>query len=267
VTAPTSAHAPLLARLQGAPLVLMLDVDGTLAPIAARPEDAAVPPETRAVVAALASAPGVAVALVSGRGAADALRLVGIDGLAAAGNHGFELVTAAGGSRPHPAAAPYAGALAGAVADLRAALHGVEGALVEDKGLTISVHYRLVAEGERPRVEEAAHAAARAHGLHAGDGKLIVELRPPVAIDKGTAVLALASELGGSAPGASLLFAGDDVTDEDAFVSLRAHDPAAVTVHVGSRPDTAAEFRVPDAPAFADLLREIAAARAPAPPR
>jgi trehalose 6-phosphate phosphatase len=235
----------------------MLDVDGTLAPIAPRPEDAAVPPETRAVVAALAGLPATHVAVVSGRAAADALRMVAVPALSAAGNHGFELVTPAGGARAHPEAAPYAAALGGAVADLRARLGGIEGAMVEDKGLTISVHYRLVAPPDAPRVRAAAAEVAAARGLRASDGKLITEIRPPVAVHKGTAVLALAEELGGGAPTAAFFFAGDDVTDEDAFEHLRARYPAAVTVHVGSRPDTAAEFRVPDAPALRELLAAV----------
>ena len=254
----TETATTVVARLHGArPLVLMLDVDGTLAPIAARPEDAAVPPETRAVVAALAARADVRVALVSGRAAADALRMLAIPALSAAGNHGFELVTPGGGARAHPAAAPYEGALRAAVAELRTRLAGVEGALVEDKGPTISVHYRLVAPHATDGVRLAAEEVAAALGLRASGGKLVTEIRPPVAIDKGTAVLALAVELGGDVSGARLFFAGDDATDEDAFEQLRAHHPTAVTVHVGDRESTAAEFRVHDAPALRELLAAL----------
>ena len=249
--------AATLARLRGTPLVLMLDVDGTLAPIAPRPEDAAVPPETRAVVAGLAALPDTRVALVSGRAAADALRLLAVPALAAAGNHGFELVTPAGGTRAHPAAAPYASALRAAVADLRARLGGIEGAFVEDKGLTLSVHYRLVAPDAADRVRTAAEEVAAARGLRASGGKLVTEIRPPVAIHKGTAVLALADELAGGAPGAAFFFAGDDVTDEDAFEQLRGRHPGGVTVHVGSRPDTSAEFQVADVGALRELLAAV----------
>lgn len=253
-----STTIAVLARLHGArPLVLMLDVDGTLAPLAPRPEDAAVPPETRAVVAALAACPDTRVALVSGRAAADALRMLAVPGLAAAGNHGFELVSPGGGARAHPAAAPYASALRAAVAELRDRLAGVEGALVEDKGPTISVHYRLVAPHAADAVRAAAQDVAATLGLRASGGKLVTEIRPPVAIDKGTAALALALELGGAVPSAGLFFAGDDTTDEDAFEQLRAHHPAAVTVHVGDREFTAAEFRVRDAPALRELLAAL----------
>ncbi|CAA9357568.1 MAG: Trehalose-6-phosphate phosphatase [uncultured Gemmatimonadaceae bacterium] len=253
--------AAILPRLAGTPLVLLLDVDGTLAPIAERPEDAVVPSETRQVIAGLARLPGVRVALVSGRAAADALRMVALSGLAAAGNHGFELVGGDGESRVHPAAAPYLSAVRAAAADLREELASVEGAQVEDKGPTVSVHFRRVDPAHAGAVRDAARRAGVRHGLRTGDGKLVVELRPPVEVHKGTAVLTLADELGGGAPSASLLFAGDDVTDEDAFHALRGAHPRAVTVHVGASPHTAAEFAVPDAPALRAVLAAVLAAR------
>lgn len=256
------AVAAAVARLGGArALILLLDVDGTLAPIAGRPEEAAVPPETREVVAALAARPDTRVALISGRAAADALRMLAVPGLAAAGNHGFELVTPRRGARAHPEAAPYHAALRAAAAELRARLAGVDGALVEDKGATLSVHYRQVPPGQADAVRGAAEAVAARHGLRASVGKLVSEIRPPLAIHKGTAALALAVELSEDLPGATLFFAGDDVTDEDAFEQLRAHDRTAVTVHVGDHPHTAAEFRVPDVRALRELLAAVLRAR------
>lgn len=254
----------VLERLRGTPLVLLLDVDGTLAPIAPRPQDAAVPAATRDVLARLAARHDTRVAVVSGRAADDALRLVGVHSIWAAGNHGFEFVTPDGTRHAHPEAAPFAPALREAVADLRAELRAVPGAIVEDKTLTISVHFRLVAGEQVDQVRESAKRVARARGLRASEGKMVVELRPPVLVDKGTAVLTLADALGAHAPSAAVLFAGDDVTDEDAFDRLRRGLPGAVTVNVGTRADTAAEFQVPNPAAFgrvlAALLRERAAA-------
>ena len=253
----TAPATTLLGRLQGTPLVVMLDVDGTLAPIAPRPEDAAVPPATREALAALAAQGDVRLALVSGRAGVDALRVVGIPRLWAAGNHGFELVAPDGRVRAHADAVPYRAAVAAAAAELRDALAGVPGAIVEDKALTLSVHYRLVAPEQVEQVRSAATATAATHGLRASGGKMIVELRPPVAIDKGTAVISLADELGARLAGASVLFAGDDVTDEDAFRALRREIPQAVTVLVGDRPDTHAEFQVPDPDALRSLLATL----------
>ena len=254
--------ATIVARLGGTPLVLLLDVDGTLAPIAPRPEDAVVPSETRQVIAELARRPGVRIALVSGRAAADALRMLALSGLAAAGNHGFELVGRDGQTRVHPDAVPFLSAVRAAAGELRDELAAIDGAQVEDKGPTVSVHYRRVDPAQAAEVRARARAAAARHGLRTGEGKLVVELRPPVAVDKGTAVLTLAEELGAGTPDTSLLFAGDDVTDEDAFRALRASHPHAVTVHVGTSVETAAEFAVPDAPAVRELLAALLASRA-----
>jgi trehalose 6-phosphate phosphatase len=117
------------------------------------------------------------------------------------------------------------------------------------------------AAGEAPRVAAAARAAAARFGLRAGDGKQVVELRAPVAVDKGTAGVALARLLGGDAPGAAVLAAGDDVTDEDLFRRARAELPRAVTVRVGDAAATDAEYRVDDPPAVAALLAAVLAAR------
>jgi trehalose 6-phosphate phosphatase len=188
--------------------------------------------------------------------------MVAVPGIWAAGNHGFEFARPGAEPQAHPDAAPYRAAVAAGAADLTAALAGVTGVLVEDKLLTISVHYRLVSPDAVPTVLAATERVARARNLRARGGKMVVELRPPLQVDKGSAVLALADELGASGAGASLLFAGDDVTDEDAFERLRAEHPHAVTVHVGDRLVTAAEFQLDDTAAFQALLAAVLADRA-----
>jgi trehalose-phosphatase len=258
------SDADVQARLTGTPLVVMLDVDGTLAPIAPRPEDAAVPPRTREAVASVAALPDAHVALVSGRAAADALRMVDVPGLWAIGNHGAEVIAPDGGLRVDAHVAPYEHAVADAVRALSAELGAVPGVLVEDKRWSLSVHYRLAGEADVPAVRAAVEAAAARTGLRVGLGKQVIELRAPVQVHKGTAVLALARELGAELPSASVLFAGDDVTDEDAFVKLRAEAPHAVTVRVSDAAgatETAAEFVVPDPDAVRALLESVAAAR------
>lgn len=261
MTARTATLPALRGRLAGAPLVLLLDVDGTLAPIAAHPDAAAVPVETRAVIERLAARPDVRVALVSGRSAADARRLVGVPAVWAAGNHGFEITAPDGSNAPHPAALAYQAALAAAATELTEALAPIDGAFVEDKGLTLSVHYRLAAPHDAPRVHALATAAGVRHGLRTSEGKMVVEVRPPVPIDKGTAVIALTELLGASTGRAAILFAGDDATDEDGFRSLRAAYPTAVTIHVGPRVDSTAEFTVTGPEALRSLLAAILEAR------
>jgi trehalose 6-phosphate phosphatase len=175
---------------------IFLDVDGVLAPIVERPEDAAVPDETRDEVRRLNGTYAL-VACVSGRTSADARRIVGLDDLVYVGEHGLELEPSAPRWRD----------------DLRAFAESVEWP-VEDKGLTLSFHYRGVDD------EEAAEAfllevaeRARDAGLRPRFGRKVLEVRPPVDASKGTAVRALLEERGLT----RALYAGDDATDLDAF--------------------------------------------------
>ena len=197
---------------------IFLDIDGTLAPIVERAEDARVPDATREALAALAPRYGC-VACVSGRAALEARRLVGLDSIAYAGSHGAELLEPAASEPSVPDAfAEWAPRVrefvAGqAIGDLR----------VEHKGAIVALHWRGV-EHEEERARELAHAAEAA-GFATHFGRKVLEVRPPIPFDKGRAVKALIER---HALAASL-FAGDDVTDLDAF--------AVVTVRVGVRSD------------------------------
>jgi trehalose 6-phosphate phosphatase len=233
----------------------MLDVDGTLAPIAPRPQDATMPGATRRAIATLAARPGVHVAIVSGRGAADARRLVSVGNIWVIGNHGIEVVGPQGETEIVAQAQAFRAAMAQASRRIAAAVTHVAGVILEDKTWTLSVHFRLADAGVIPRLRASLEAIADQYGLRLTEGKGVLELRPPVEHDKGTAVLALARRLGGLVPGTSVIFAGDDQTDEDAFRTLRRHNPDAVTVRVAEDDvPTAAEFRLPDPEAVRRFL-------------
>jgi trehalose-phosphatase len=261
MTLPLIPLLPELAdRLGGSPRIIMLDVDGTLAPIAPRPQDAAVPLATRRAVATLASRPGVHVAIVSGRGAADARRIVSVGNIWVIGNHGLEVMGPEGETEIAPQAQAFRSPMAQASRKLAASLTHVAGVVLEDKVWSLSVHYRLADAAVVPRLRASVEGVAEQHGLRLTEGKGVLELRPPVDHDKGTAVLALARRLGGAVPGASIIFLGDDRTDEDAFQTLRRHSPAAVTVRVGDDDvATAAEFRLPDPEAVRRFLEWLVA--------
>src|SRR5688500_4787819 len=162
-------------RLRGSPRIIMLDIDGTLAPIAPRPPDAAAPPATRRASATLAARPGVHVALVSGRGAADARRLASVGNSWVIGNHGLEVVGPQGETEIAPEAEPYRGALAQASRKIASAVTHVAGVLLEDKTWTLSVHYRLADAGVIPRLKAAIDAIAQQHGLRTTEGKGVYE--------------------------------------------------------------------------------------------
>ncbi|HEY4216624.1 MAG TPA: trehalose-phosphatase [Gemmatimonadaceae bacterium] len=264
---PALPMTPALARrLCGRPLVLLLDVDGTLAPIAPRPEYAVVPLETRAVLTELTALPFAHVILVSGRAADDARRLVGVDDLWVIGNHGFEIARPNEPPTSDDRVQPYLDSVAAAVERSRAIAQTDPGIIVEDKRSTLSVHYRLAHPRVVPELTASVENVARELGLRVTFGKEVLELRPPVDVDKGTASVALANELGALRSGASLLCAGDDRTDEDAFRALRAAQPACVTVRVGAVTNetaqnadlmTLAEFRVADTDEMRELLGAV----------
>jgi trehalose-phosphatase len=235
-------------RLGGSPLVVMLDVDGTLAPIAQRPEDAVVPPDTRRVVAALAAQPNVHVALVTGRAARDARRMVSVANLWVIGNHGCEIATPDGEVSLDPLVAQYGSQIVQASRCIASMVEHVPGLQLEDKGPTLSVHYRRADPGVVPRLRDSIKATATEYGLRLTEGKMVLDLRPPVMIDKGTAILTVARSLGALSDDASLFFAGDDETDEEAFRLLRSRVPRAVTVRVSADPalPTAAQSTVRD---------------------
>ena len=252
-----------LDALAGArPLVLLFDIDGTLAPIVAHPDDARIPDDTRRVLTTLAAAPGVHVGFVTGRAVAGARRMIDVPGAWVVGNHGAESSDGEGRVTVHPEVAAFVPTLRDAVGRLRAALADVPGVLIEDKAFGAAVHYRGVARDRVPDVTAAVDDVARRLGLVRRDGKEVAELRAPVAVDKGTAVRGLAARFGGDGPGAITLFAGDDVTDEDAFVTLNAMRPDAMTIRVGAPNEpTAARYAVDDPTALAALLERLAAAR------
>lgn len=191
---------------------VLLDVDGTLAPIAARPEDAYIPEETRRELARLAGRYAL-VACVSGRPRSDVERMVGVTGVAVVGEHGLEL-------------APEAAAWAGRVAEFA---RGVDWP-AERKPLSVSFHFRRADDQDAARAYLTRVAdAAEADGLVPRWGRMVLEVRPPVAADKGTAVRTLVTRAGVR----RALYAGDDRTDVDAFHGLDGLE-LGVRVAVGS---------------------------------
>jgi trehalose-phosphatase len=265
VTIPALPMTPALSsRLSGSPLVLLLDIDGTLAPIAGRPSDAAVPEPTRLVIDDLARTPGVHVVAVSGRSAQDSRRLIHLDDTWIIGNHGIEIAPPMGPPTPRPEVAPFAQRVADASARASAYTRDIPGVIVEDKQWTLSVHYRLANRDIIPGLTREISAIAHDFGLRLTTGKEVLELRPPIDINKGTASVELVARLGALDGDASLFCAGDDRTDEDMFRELRRAQPRCVTVRVGddlTAPDTSAEFAVPDLEGMRSLLEQILARR------
>ena len=219
---------------------LFLDIDGVLAPIVPRPEDARVPEKTRGELRRLARRYRL-VACVTGRDSAVAREIVGVPELTYAGEHGLELDPRARewGPRIHAFAAdaPWP---------------------EERKPLSVAFHYRTATDEEAARsaLEEIA-AGAREQGFRTRWGRMVLEVLPPIDASKGTAVRSLLEETGLR----RALYAGDDVTDLDGFAALDGLD-LAVRVAVASAESPSelaqrADMQVSDPSAFVEILRQI----------
>jgi trehalose 6-phosphate phosphatase len=246
------------ARARAGRIFVGLDFDGTLAPIVPHPDDAVLPEGMRAVLARLGARPDTLVAILSGRGLADVRARVDVPGLYFAGNHGLE-IEGPGITRLDPVAAQARPELERIAVACRHELADVPGAIVEDKGASLSVHYRLVAERDaRARVRETVRAIAAAHeGVRVQGGKMLVEVRPDVAWHKGAALTYLRRALSDGVD-IPALFIGDDRTDEDAFRALGPNGWGIVVAEMlPAQPDTAARAWLRDPAEVADLLGRL----------
>ncbi|MFO7777255.1 MAG: trehalose-phosphatase [Nitriliruptoraceae bacterium] len=207
-------------------LAVFLDYDGTLTPIVDDPDDALLSDEMRVAITELAAT--TLVAVVSGRDLQDVRGKVGIDGLAYAGSHGFDIRHPDGSSEQ--LAVEALGALDAAQATLEERAGEVEGARVERKRFAIAVHDRQVEDrAQRQRLARIVEEVGRSHEeLRSTGGKRIHELRPDIDWDKGRAIEMLLSEL--DAEDRVPIYVGDDLTDEDGFRAVLARGGIAVVV-------------------------------------
>jgi trehalose-phosphatase len=247
----------LAASLADRPMVVFLDFDGTLSPIVDDP-DAARPTETaRAALARLAGA--VPVAVVSGRDLADVERRVGVGGLWYAGSHGFEVAGPAGQRYEHEPALDALDALDEAERALSSELVGIPGAIVERKRFALSAHYRQVAPDRADEVVDAVDRQAAAHpGLRVAGGRRVAELRPDLDWGKGRALRWVLDQIDPDGR-ATPVYAGDDLTDEDALAEIRGSGCGIVvrSDEHGDRP-TAARWAVEGPEELGRLLERLA---------
>ena len=242
--------------------VVLLDYDGTLTPIVARPELALLSPGMRDTLRRLAAR--LPVAVVSGRDVAVVAQLVGVEGLAYAGSHGLDIIGFGQGAPRLQAARDFLPQLAAAESALRQATAGIAGALVERKQFSVALHVRLVAPAARAAAESVVEQVARAQpSLRRERGKMVFELRPDIDWDKGRAVCWLLESLGREL--SSALFVGDDLTDEAAFRALAGRG-LGVVVGATDRP-TAADLRLGSPEEVQTLLGRLADAAPAGRPR
>ena len=205
-------------RHDAARAALLFDIDGVLAPIVPHAGDACVPDDTQSLLAALRDR-YLLVGLVSGRGLSDVDRMVPVPGLARGGNHGLEVAPPGEAARVVPEALPHAAAMRQFVAEHPAATLAPHGVWLEDKGASVSLHFREAPDiaGAEAYLQRQVDPAARAAGLRVRHGRMILEVLPDVDVDKGTVVREIVRTSGARVA----LYVGDDRTDMDAWRALR----------------------------------------------
>ena len=233
-----------------------LDFDGTLAPIRSQPHEVELTNSIRDILRRLNRSPATTVMIVSGRGLIDVSQRVGLPELIYAGNHGLE-IQGPGFAFTEPRAAALVAPLRQHAARLRDRLQCIPGALVEDKGLSLSVHDRNVVPELRADVERITReiAADDEERFAIMSGHRVWELRPRILWNKGRAMQWVLERLDRDRPASRLAFyIGDDRTDEDGFAAI----PDGVTARVGPAEATAASYALADHAAVEMFLNQLA---------
>ncbi|MFH1355131.1 MAG: trehalose-phosphatase [Candidatus Omnitrophota bacterium] len=233
--------------------VFFLDYDGTLTPIVSRPELAVISREMQDTVRKLSKI--FTVAIVSGRMREDVENLVGIKDIYYAGSHGFD-ISGPGFSIIQPKARETIPQVAEVIDKLSKDLSGIEGLLIEKKKISVAVHYRLVDEKYLPRIEKSVFDIVKQYqSLRLMSGKKVFEILPNIHWDKGQAIRWIMDYLKISWDSSSVIYIGDDLTDEHAFSVLRTRG-TGILVSEKPRPSMA-DFRVSSVDEVRRLFEEV----------
>ncbi len=243
-------------RLSGKSILLFLDYDGTLTPIAKTPEKAVISREAKDLLNRLSKKSYCLVAIISGRSLSDIKTVVGIEDITYAGNHGLEIEGPK--IKFESQVSPRLKSIIRHIyEDAVSKFSKIKGVLIEDKGLTISVHYRLV---DGKDIQEFLSIFNEITGpyivrdkIKINSGKKVYEIKPPVQWDKGKVVLWLMARQQFVSGKNKILpvYIGDDVTDEDAFKVLKRK---GLTIFVGNPESSAADYYLKDAQEVARFL-------------
>ena len=246
----------IAARIESKGIAVFLDYDGTLTPIVENPEKAFLSEPMKNALLDLAD--HVPVAVISGRDRPDVQRLVGIERIFYAGSHGFDIAGPDGMETGPEKGKDFIPALDRAEKEVKKRLEHVSGAWIERKKFSIAVHYRKVQDSDVAKVEQAVDEVAALHpDLRQSGGKKIFELQPKMDWHKGKALMWLLDELELDQAEVVPFYIGDDVTDEDAFRSLK-HTGIGVVVMDPPR-NTEAQYRLKNTDEVEEFLKKLQA--------
>lgn len=240
-------------------VMLFLDYDGTLTPMAPAPPQAVMPPQVKKTLLEFSRTPGCSLAVVSGRALRDIKKMVGVPGIFYVGNHGLE-IEGPGISFENLMTPDTRAVIEKIKADLEQKLGGISGVFLEDKHFTLSLHYRLAEKGKELLVRkiftQVCRLPAKDKKIKTGFGKKVLEVKPPVVWDKGSAVSWLLAKRRHALQEKEVLpfGIGDDVTDEDIFKALKGK---CVTVVVGKGRKSAARYYVESPSEVHRLITQI----------
>jgi trehalose-phosphatase len=251
---PVELVSEIEARARSATLIsLFLDFDGTLVPIAGDPSAPRLDPGVLETLQLLSARDGLVTTVISGRAIEDLYTRIRLDGLIYAGNHGLEIF----GRQfrfVEPVASARREALARLSEELALELQPLPGAIVECKGLTASVHYRLAGEPDWPQIRQIVYAVTARNGklFRVNPGRKVFDIVPRTNWHKGAAVEWINGCLGER--DLLTVYLGDDTSDEDAFAVL----PGAITVKVGAAAATGARYQLSGPAAVHEFLAWMA---------
>lgn len=246
-------------KLSNKHVLFFFDYDGTLTAIVQTPQQAVIPEETKELLKKLSQKPNYTLAIISGRALEDIKNIVGLKDIIYAGNHGLEIegpkIKFEGQVSPRSKSV-----IRNIYENMVRNLTKIKGVLIEDKGLAISVHYRLVAGKDMQeflsKFCEITEPYMVKDKIIINEGKKVYEIKPPVAWDKGKVVLWLLARqqflLGEDR--IFPVYIGDDITDEDAFKALKRK---GLTVFVGKSGNSMANYYLNNTEEVTKFLRLI----------
>lgn len=241
-------------------LFIFFDYDGTLTPIVATPALAATSLETAQLLKELSALTSVRVAIISGRSLEDLKSKGKVGNIIYSGNHGFEIEN----EKPDFGAlndGKFQKILEELGIQLLNGLGNIGGIIIENKGWSMSIHYRLMEESHENHFYQLVQGICEPYlaknQIKLGSGKKLWEIRPPIDWNKGKAAVWLWKKYESSTGKKFLpIYLGDDQTDEDAFRELQGH---GISIRIGQSEKSAAPYYLENTDETMEFIRRILA--------
>ncbi|MFA5093119.1 MAG: trehalose-phosphatase [Candidatus Omnitrophota bacterium] len=246
-------------NLKGKFLFLFLDCDGTLAPIANTPDQAVIPQKTKALLNSLANKSNCKIAIISGRELDNIKKKINLKNLIYSGNHGLQ-IEGPKIKQELTTSLEYRKLLQSVKAQLKKELFGVKGVIVEDKKLSLSLHFRMADLKQVSFIKKIFYKITSIHSVRnkiiIKKGKMLLEIRPSIKWDKGKVVMWLLAKRRTFLKAEKIVsvYIGDDVTDEDAFKALK---NKGLTIFVGKPGNSQAKYYLKNPQEVTKFLRWV----------